>query len=83
MGSLKPGATYIYEHADGVTYAREFGATTRVEIGRTYSRHVKDDIAMWQKIVEASVDNPALQSALEYAKIIYHLGTKDGNSKES
>jgi hypothetical protein len=26
MGSLKPGATYIYEHADGVTYAREFGA---------------------------------------------------------
>lgn len=26
MGQLKPGATYIYERADGVTYAREFGA---------------------------------------------------------
>lgn len=26
MGSLKPGANYIYERANGVTYAREFGA---------------------------------------------------------
>ena len=26
MGSLKAGANYIYERANGVTYAREFGA---------------------------------------------------------
>jgi hypothetical protein len=26
MGSLKPGATYIYERADGIIYAREMGA---------------------------------------------------------
>jgi hypothetical protein len=38
MGSLKPGATYIYERADGVTYAREMGAdpNTRVAIGWNY-----------------------------------------------
>jgi len=26
MGNLKPDTKYIYERADGVTYAREFGA---------------------------------------------------------
>lgn len=26
MGSLTPGATYIYERAEGIIYAREFGA---------------------------------------------------------
>ena len=38
MGSLKPGATYIYERADGVVYARESGAdpSTRVEVGYEY-----------------------------------------------
>ena len=35
MGTLKPGATYIYERADGVVYAREFGAdpSTRKVVG--------------------------------------------------
>ena len=38
MGTLKPGATLIYERADGVVYAREFGADpmTRVEVGYEY-----------------------------------------------
>jgi hypothetical protein len=38
MSSLKPGATYIYERANGVTYAREFGAAanTRVAVGYDY-----------------------------------------------
>ena len=35
MGTLKPGTTYIYERADGVVYAREFGAdpSTRKVVG--------------------------------------------------
>jgi len=35
MGQLKPGATYIYERADGVVYARESGAdpSTRKVVG--------------------------------------------------
>jgi tRNA nucleotidyltransferase (CCA-adding enzyme) len=39
MSQLKPGATYIYERANGVVYAREFGAdpSTRFEIGYDYN----------------------------------------------
>ena len=38
MGTLKPGATYIYERANGVVYARESGTdpSTRVEVGYGY-----------------------------------------------
>lgn len=38
MRTLKPGATYIYERADGVVYAREFGAdpSTRTVVGYDY-----------------------------------------------
>ena len=38
MSQLKPGATYIYERANGVVYAREFGAdlNTRFEVGYEY-----------------------------------------------
>lgn len=39
MGSLKPGATYIYERVDGVVYARESLAPpeTRKPIGWEYN----------------------------------------------
>jgi hypothetical protein len=35
MGSLTPGVNYIYERADGIVYAREFGAdpSTRQVVG--------------------------------------------------
>ena len=33
MGTLKPGATLIYERADGIIYAREFGKTERHVVG--------------------------------------------------
>ena len=38
MSQLKPGATYIYERANGVVYAREFGADPidRFEVGYEY-----------------------------------------------
>ena len=39
MGTLKPGATYIYERADGVVYAREAGSSpeTRKAVGWEYN----------------------------------------------
>ena len=79
MGQLKPGATYIYEHADGVTYAREAGAHPgdRIAIGWTYDRLEKDAraqrITMWEEIHHAAKTNPALQNAIEQVKLIYHL----------
>jgi hypothetical protein len=46
MGTLKPGAKYIYERNDNVVYAREFGATERTPIGWDYdpvSGHTTDE----------------------------------------
>jgi hypothetical protein len=83
MGRLKPGATYIYEKANGVTYAREFGAphNERFEIGRDYDRKKQDDLDFWKDLLEASEGNPTLQQALERAKIIYHLSKENGNGE--
>jgi hypothetical protein len=46
MGSLKPGATYIYERDRETVYAREFGAdpSTRQVVGWDYDKeHPKFD----------------------------------------
>jgi len=79
MGQLKHGATYIYEHADGITYARESGSdpSTRKVIGMTLEKksmidQIKED-KLWGNIRRASETNPALQKALEQCIIIYHL----------
>jgi hypothetical protein len=50
MGTLTPGATYIYERSDGVIYAREVGAnpSTRRVIG--YENHKDYDPITGQKI---------------------------------
>ena len=80
MGSLKPGAKYIYEKADGITYAREFGAphNDRFEIGRDYERFLKDELQLWEDIVRAGRTNQALQDALDRVKIVYHLSKDHG-----
>ena len=72
MGKLKPGATYIYEKADGVTYAREMGCSERFEIGRDYP-NVKDDIRMWEDIHSTAKTNPALQQAIDRVIMLYKL----------
>ena len=87
MGQLKTGATYIYEHADGITYAREAGAdpSTRKVIGMTLEKRsmldqIKED-KLWGNIRRASETNPALQKALEQCIIIYHLSQKLDNKE--
>jgi hypothetical protein len=83
MGNLKAGATYIYEHHDGVTYAREFGdsADKRFEIGRTYERRNKDFLSdednLWYNIRKEALSNEELQFALDRVKLIYELSRKD------
>jgi hypothetical protein len=80
MGNLKAGAKYIYEKADGITYAREFGAphNERFEIGRDYERFLKDELQLWEDIVREGRTNEALQAALDRAKILYHLSKDHG-----
>jgi hypothetical protein len=79
VGRLEPGATYIYERSEGVTYARKIGdpPDTRFEIGRDYdSRSVFNDLQeakLWSEIHRAAKTNPALQDAIDRVKIIHAL----------
>jgi hypothetical protein len=89
MGNLKPGATYIYERADGVTYAREFGSDplSREAIGWEYDSRTGDgrpvidhlmENKLWGDIHRAAKTNSALQEALDRVKILYHLSKDNG-----
>ena len=80
MGSLTPGVKYIYEKANGITYAREFNAPhgERFEIGRDFEMILKDEQHLWQDIVRAGRTNKALQEALDRVKILYHLSKDNG-----
>lgn len=82
MGTLKPGATYIYERANGVTYAREFGKADRHPVGWEFDPRTTDgrplhdhlmDSKLWGEIRRAAPTNPALQKALDRAIMIYRL----------
>ena len=81
MGSLKPGATYIYERVDGVIYAREHGALPNerfvvgYESGKDYDpvRNGIKENQLWHDIRESAKTNPALQQALDRVKVIYEL----------
>jgi hypothetical protein len=91
MGSLKPDTKYIYERAEGIVYAREFGAdpSTRqvvgYESGTDYdpvSGHKIDhkrlmEDKLWGNIRRAAETNPTLQDALERVIVIYNLSKAD------
>jgi hypothetical protein len=76
MGSLKPGATYVYERAGGVIYSRELGSdpSTRKIIG--YDLDSSPDrkyLSFWNDLLKESETNPTLQKALDRAIMIYKL----------
>ncbi len=72
MGTLKPGATYIYESPDGgkTIYARENGTAERRLIG--YQVDLFEDVN-WYEITLHARKNAVLQKALERAIIIHNL----------
>ena len=87
-GRLTPGASYIYERADGVVYARQIGdpPDQRFEIGRDYDPRTSDgrplhdhimDSKLWGEIHRAAETNTALQDALDRVKVIYELSKQD------
>ena len=94
MGTLTPGATYIYERNGDTVYAREFGAdpSTRKEIGWNYDPNNPDhlerqerlntlrDDQLWHKIRLAARDNVTLQDALDRVTELYHLSKDDGQT---
>ena len=91
MGTLKPGATYVYERNGEEIYAREVGKTERKMIGYQYENkidprtedgrplyeHMKED-QLWGQIRRAARTNTALQEAMEHVILIYHLSKDHG-----
>ncbi len=80
MGTLTPGAIYIYEKSNGVTYAREFGSNERKVIGMDYPIPTKEEVEklmkeelLWKDIRKKAITNPTLKSALDRAIMIYKL----------
>jgi hypothetical protein len=75
--------TYIFESPDGgdTIYRREFGKTQRElhsvsEEKRKWDQQLEEEM-LWVKIAQASRNNPALQAALEQARVIYELSRHD------
>jgi hypothetical protein len=76
MGTLKPGATYIYERVNDVVYARESGKSERIPISWEFDPNKPSETVVWSDIKETAKTNPALQKALDNVIMIYRL-TKD------
>lgn len=80
MGTLVPGATYIYERNGDTVFRREAGSVEREVVGydhrtndgRPLIDHMRED-KMWGDIRRAARTNPALQDALDRAIMIYNL----------
>lgn len=70
MGTLKEGASYIYERDKGTVYAREFGSSERRVIGMDYP--VTDPVN-WHDVEIVAKTNPALQHALDRVIMLYKL----------
>jgi hypothetical protein len=79
MGTLKPGATYIYERNDGIVYAREMGADPQerfvvgYECGKDYES-VKRNKINCADLLKESKNNKALADALDRVVMLYELG---------
>lgn len=73
MGSLTPGATYVYERIDGRIYAREVGSTKRRLLGYDAKDEFNKYFTLWNDVLLESEHNPALHRALEKAITLYRL----------
>lgn len=76
MGSLTPGATYIYERVDDVVYAREVGTNKRTAVGWEFKdgrKRYSSDQLNWVDIFEKANTHPGLQKALDNVILIYNM----------
>ena len=79
MGSLNPGATYIYERSEGIIYAREFGKTERhvvgYESGKDYDPYGANKRMMSElnNVVQMCETDPAMRELLDQLFVLYNL----------
>ena len=82
MGSLKPGATYVYERVDDTVYAREIGADPKDRFVIGYDYKISQEVEKkfrpfkWVDMMREARHNEALQKALDHAILIYELSRK-------
>lgn len=87
VGRLEPGETYVYEKSLGVTYARKMGDSPdkRFEIGRDYEPDGElkifgmsaQRVSQLVDMERAAENVPALQDALNRARVIYELSKQE------
>ena len=76
MGSLDPGASYVYERVDDRIYARKFGETRRQLVGWTDSntglamRGYSSEI---NHVLQMCESDPAMRELLDQLFVLYNL----------
>lgn len=92
MGSLKQGATYVYERQGGTVYAREMGAPANERFAIGWDWEPENNPArvrgadidsirenhLWHEIRREAMTNKELEEALNRVKILYYLSKKNG-----
>lgn len=75
MGTLKPGATYIYERVAGTIFAREFGTTDRKVVG--YATNVSPEMEIYRsemnQVLLMCETDPAMKDLLDKLFMLYNL----------
>ena len=75
MGTLKPGATYIYERVAGTIFAREFGKTERKVVG--YATDLSHEFAMYKseinRVLQMCEQDSAMKELLDQLFVLYNL----------
>ena len=78
MGSLTPGATYIYERVAGTIFAREFGSTERRVVG--YTTDVSAEFAMYKseinQVLQMCETDPVMKELMDQLFVMYNLKKK-------
>lgn len=84
MGSLKPGATYIYERSGSAIYAREFGAdpSTRQVVGYENDNHPisassKRMLSELNEVVRMCETDSEMRELLDRLFVVYNLKKKE------
>lgn len=76
MGSLKPGATLIYEREDNRIYAREFGKTNRQLVGWTQTptgTAMREYASEMNSVLQMCETDPVMRELLDQLFVLYNL----------
>lgn len=77
MGSLKPGATYIYENDGTRIYAREFGKSERKIVGYAHGAEHREQYKHYMNemnnVLTMCERDPAMKDLLDQLFVLYNL----------